>query len=139
MTLADDEEPEDLDEESAPAPAREEPVVPDEPVREPVKEEVVEEKKAPEPVKKEPVPPPKEEKAKEVPPTPKPDTKKAPAKKENSGESLVEKIVSKSKNAVDRVKNMSKKDAKTVAAYAIGIWGVTAGVGWLAAQNNGGK
>jgi hypothetical protein len=49
---------------------------------------------------------------------------------------LVDKVVSRSKSAIDRVKNMSKSDAKKVAAAALGIWGVSVGVGWLAQTAN---
>jgi len=84
-----------------------------------VYEEMVEEDPpVPEETVDEPVVPP-------VPPT--------PAVKE-AGDSIVEKIVSKSKKLVDRVKSVSKKDAKKIAAGVVGIWGVSVGVGWLAQQ-----
>ena len=45
---------------------------------------------------------------------------------------VVDKVVTKSKALVDRVKGMSKQDAKKVAAAVVGVWGVSVGVGWLA-------
>lgn len=41
-------------------------------------------------------------------------------------------VVDKSKEVADRAKSMSKQDAKKVAAAALGVWGVSVGVGWLA-------
>ena len=57
--------------------------------------------------------------------------------------SLVDSVVTKSKSVVecskekvskliDRIKTLDKNDAKKVAAAALGIWGVSVGVGWLA-------
>jgi phosphoribosylpyrophosphate synthetase len=45
---------------------------------------------------------------------------------------LVDKVVSEAKSLVNRVKSMNKADAKKVAAAALGVWGVSVGVGWLA-------
>lgn len=49
---------------------------------------------------------------------------------------LVDKLVSQGRTAIDRIKGMSKSDAKKVAAAALGIWGVSVGVGWLAQTAN---
>jgi DNA anti-recombination protein RmuC len=51
--------------------------------------------------------------------------------KEVSG-GLVDKVVSEAKSLVNRIKSMNKADAKKVAAAALGVWGVSVGVGWLA-------
>jgi hypothetical protein len=44
---------------------------------------------------------------------------------------VVDQIVVKSKNVVERCKKLSKADVKKVAAAAVGIWGVAVGVGYL--------
>ena len=43
----------------------------------------------------------------------------------------VDRVVTESKNVVQRCKNMSKADVKKVAAAAVGIWGVAVGVGYI--------
>jgi flagellar biosynthesis component FlhA len=45
---------------------------------------------------------------------------------------IVDKVTSEAKSVVERVKSMNKADAKKVAAAALGVWGVSVGVGWLA-------
>jgi hypothetical protein len=49
---------------------------------------------------------------------------------------VVGSVKDQSKKALDKVKSISKKDAKKVAAAVVGVWGVSVGVGWLA-QNAG--
>lgn len=49
--------------------------------------------------------------------------------------SAVDKVVEKSKAALDRAKNMNKADVKKVAAAAVGVWGVAVGVGYLTTGN----
>jgi hypothetical protein len=111
-----------------------------------LKAEAVDEEPVPEP---EPEPEPVQEKeaepvAQEAASVPVPDE---PKKKGDSAPSLVskakgavgpivDKLVSKGTSAIDRIKGMSKSDAKKVAAAALGIWGVSVGVGWLAQTAN---
>lgn len=45
---------------------------------------------------------------------------------------VVGKVKDQSKKAFDKVKSISQKDAKKVAAAVVGVWGVSVGVGWLA-------
>lgn len=116
----------------------------DESAEEEQAEEVYEDP-APEP-EPEPEPEPIEEKeaepvAEEVAAVPVPeeassDSSTLSSKAKDAVGSMVEKIVSRSKSAIDRVKSMSKSDAKKVAAAALGIWGVSVGVGWLAQTAN---
>jgi cytochrome c2 len=58
------------------------------------------------------------------------------SKAKNAVGPLVDEVVNRGKSAIDRIKNMSKSDAKKVAAAALGIWGVSVGVGWLAQTAN---
>jgi hypothetical protein len=116
----------ETEEEAEEAAPEDDPVVEADPEPEP-EPEAVEEKKA------EPV-------VNVVPGIPVPDEgKNAPSlgsKAKNALGPLVDKVVSRSRSAIDRVKNMSKSDAKKVAAAALGIWGVSVGVGWLAQTAN---
>lgn len=56
----------------------------------------------------------------------------APSK---AGPGIVKAFVTKGKALLDRAKSMSKKDMKKTAAVALGVWGLAAGVGWLASSN----
>ncbi|GKY94462.1 hypothetical protein MPSEU_000412100 [Mayamaea pseudoterrestris] len=49
---------------------------------------------------------------------------------------IVDSVKVQSKRAVDKVKSISQKDAKKVAAAVVGVWGVGLGIGWLAQQNS---
>jgi outer membrane biosynthesis protein TonB len=113
----------------------------EEPVAEPEVEEVdVVEEEVPEPPKDEPAPEPVKEKvSKEEAPV--------PEKVDKSGPSPLSKIKSKVSDAVtcctdkckafaDKCKNMSKDDMKKAAAAVVTVWGVSAGIGWLAQQNS---
>jgi hypothetical protein len=103
-----------------------------------VEEEVVEEPTA----YSEPTPDP-------VPEEPAPDATSEPAVEELVGKSkeavagkferLTGEIEAKVKAALSRIKSVSQSDAKKVAAAVVGVWGASAGVGWIAQNTNSNK
>lgn len=104
-------------------------------------EPVVTEEAAPEEpeiVEEEPVVIEEEEPVVEAP-TPEP----TPAVVKKEGSAIKEKVSSlfgcvksKCKAGIDKVKGVSSKDAKKIAAAVLGVWGVSVGVGWLAQTAN---
>lgn len=76
-----------------------------------------------------PVPEPEPEPVPEPEPEPVPVPEPVQEKKENP-------LVVKSKALLEKVKSISQKDAKKIAAAVVGVWGVSAGVGWIVQNAN---
>jgi len=58
--------------------------------------------------------------------------KTVPAPKERTTGSMESKV----NCMLDKIKNISQNDAKKIAAAVVGVWGVSAGVGWIAQNAN---
>jgi hypothetical protein len=100
--------------------------------QEPIVEAVPEPPRKEEEVKTEPVQQQQEpEKQKTVPAETKPKSSTTPLK---VLQSKLDCVVDKSKQLVERAKNISKNDAKKIAAAGLAIWGASVGIGWLTTQ-----
>lgn len=102
-------------------------------VEEVIPEPVVEPVAEPEPVEEEPVAA-EEESTKDVDSTTSTEESGGTGpltKLKNTVQDTMKCCLDKCKTFVDRCKNMSKNDMKKVAAAALGIWGIGAGIGWL--------
>jgi outer membrane biosynthesis protein TonB len=107
------------------APAPEESLPPTPPVEVEEEEEEVVADPEPEP---EPTPEPEPEPTPEPTPEPVKEVKEAPTETPT--------LQAKVDSVISRVKNISQSDAKKIAAAVVGVWGVSAGVGWIAQNAN---
>ena len=102
-----------------------------------VEETVIETPQEPEPVQQEAAPEVVVEEVVEEPVAveePEPAVEEVVAAGKSKFSELVDTVVDKSKSLLDKVKSISKKDAKKIAAGVVGIWGVSVGVGYLTNQ-----